>query len=64
MSFIKLISNPEAGKDLIAASLPDPGPFTYTSTTFNPYSIAFFAASCAASCAAKGVDFLEPRNPS
>ena len=28
-----------------------------------PCSIAFFAASSAANCAAKGVDFLEPLKP-
>jgi hypothetical protein len=62
-SFIKLTSSPAACSDLIAASLPEPGPLTYTSTVFNPCSMAFFAASSATMLAAYGVDFLEPLNP-
>lgn len=63
ISLIMVISSPAACSALMAASLPDPGPLTYTSTVFNPCSIAPFAASSAAICAAKGVDFLEPLNP-
>lgn len=48
----------------MAASRPEPGPFTYTSTLRKPCSIASLAAASAAICAAKGVDFLEPLNPS
>ena len=48
---------------LIADSRPLPGPFTTTSIFFIPCSIAFFPASSAASCAANGVDFLEPLKP-
>ena len=60
---IIVISRPAVCSALIAASLPDPGPFTYTSTVFRPCSIAPFAASSAALCAANGVDFLEPLKP-
>ena len=62
-SLILLISKPAACNDLIAASRPAPGPFTNTSTVFNPCSIAAFAAVSAASPAANGVLFLEPLNP-
>ena len=58
-----LISNPAVCKALIAASRPEPGPFTKTSTDFNPCSIAAFAAVSAASPAANGVLFLEPLKP-
>ena len=47
----------------MADSRPDPGPATNTSTSFIPFSKAIFAAFCDATCAAKGVDFLEPANP-
>ena len=63
ISFITVIFNPVDPKALIADSLPFPGPFITTSTCFMPCSIAFFPASSAASCAAKGVDFREPLNP-
>src|SRR3989338_10559350 len=49
--------------DLSADSLPAPGPFIYTSTLLTPYSIAFFAATSAATWAAKGVPFLDPLKP-
>ena len=63
-SFIIVTSRPAACNALIAASLPDPGPFTNTSTDFSPYSlIAFFAASSAACWAANGVYFLDPLKP-
>ena len=53
--------NPILVKDLIAASLPGPGPFTLTSTDFKPHSfITFKPAFFDASPAAKGVLFLEP----
>ena len=58
-----LISRPVACKERIAASLPEPGPFTTHSTVFIPCSIASFAAVSAASWAAKGVLFLEPLKP-
>ena len=63
-SFIELISNPAVCSALIAASLPEPGPLTNTSTVFKPCSIAFLAAVSATSPAANGVLFLEPLNPS
>src|SRR6185369_275848 len=47
----------------MADSRPPPGPFTRTSTSRIPASAAFLAASLAACWAAKGVPFLEPRNP-
>src|SRR5438552_2549982 len=57
------ISSPVAARDLIAVSRPDPGPFTNTSTLVSPCSWARRAAASAASCAANGVDFREPLNP-
>src|SRR5699024_11816642 len=48
---------------IFAASLPEPGPFTITSTDFRPCTNAALAAVSAAICAAYGVDFLEPLNP-
>ena len=62
-SFIKVTSNPAACKDLIAASLPAPGPLTYTSILFRPCSIAALAAVSAAICDANGVLFLDPLKP-
>ena len=50
-------------KALTAESLPEPGPFTKTSTFFTPYSKAASTALSAAICAAKGVLFLEPLKP-
>src|SRR6185295_19161789 len=47
----------------IADSRPPPGPFTRTSHCCIPDSVAFFAASYAACCAAKGVPLREPRKP-
>ena len=58
-----LISNPAVCKERIAASRPEPGPLTYTSTVFKPCSIAALAAVSAACPAANGVLFLEPLNP-
>src|SRR5262245_8421885 len=46
-----------------ADSRPDPGPLTYTDAWRTPCSIAFFAHSSAATCAANGVDLREPLNP-
>ena len=63
-SFMLLISNPAVCNERMAASRPEPGPLTNTSTVFNPCSIAALAAVSAASPAAKGVLFLEPLNPS
>ncbi len=62
-SRILTTSSPHAESALIAASRPDPGPFTNTSTDFNPCTSAALVAVSAAICAAYGVDFLEPLNP-
>lgn len=56
-------SSPHAESARIAASLPEPGPLTITSTVFKPWIKAAFVAVSAAICAAYGVDFLEPLNP-
>src|SRR5579875_593458 len=58
-----VISSPAACSERIAASLPAPGPLTYTSADFIPCSIALRATASAAICAANGVDFFEPLNP-
>src|SRR6186997_2895334 len=46
-----------------ADSRPEPGPATSTSSVRMPCSIAFLAASSAATCAANGVDLREPLKP-
>src|SRR5207248_9762700 len=46
-----------------ADSRPEPGPLTNTEIDRMPWSIAFLAASSAASCAANGVDLREPLKP-
>ena len=58
-----MILNPLACKALNAVSLPDPGPLTSTDKIFIPYSKALAAAESAATCAAYGVDFLDPLKP-
>ena len=63
MSLIEIILKPLACKALKAVSLPEPGPLTSTDNTFIPDSKALTAAASAATCAAYGVDFLEPLNP-
>ena len=56
-----LMDKPLVERDRMADSLPIPGPETITSTSFRPaISIAFSAAFAAATCAAYGVDFLDP----
>src|ERR1700722_13333287 len=55
--------NPTAWRARSALSRPAPGPFTKTATERIPCSMAFRAASSAASCAAKGVLLREPLNP-
>src|SRR5438046_6405905 len=57
------ISSPDACRDRMAVSRPDPGPLTNTSTLRTPCSWARRAACSAASCAAKGVDLREPLKP-
>ena len=63
VSFIDVILKPLACNALKAVSLPDPGPFTSTDNTFIPHSKAFTAAASATTCAAYGVDFLDPLKP-
>src|SRR5438445_9575629 len=60
---MRLILNPAPLSARSADSRPEPGPLTYTVTLRTPCSIAFLAASSAASCAANGVDLREPLNP-
>src|SRR5277367_1121791 len=62
-SRISEILNPAACSARSADSRPEPGPFTNTEMVRMPWSIAFLAASSAASCAANGVDLREPLNP-
>ena len=57
------ISKPTALSALTADSRPGPGPLTRTSRFFMPYSSAARPAFSAATWAANGVLFLEPRNP-
>src|SRR2546425_1334192 len=62
-SLMAEMSSPAACSDRIAASRPEPGPFTHTSTFFKPNEIASFAADSAEICAANGVLLREPLNP-
>src|SRR4030042_5877934 len=62
-SRIRLTPRPAACKALSAASRPAPGPLTITATLRIPCSMAFLAASEAASWAAKGVPLRDPLNP-
>ena len=63
VSLIDIILNPRACNALKAVSLPEPGPLTSTDKVFIPNSNAFTATESAATCAAYGVDFLEPLKP-
>ena len=63
MSLIDKILNPLDCKDRKAVSRPDPGPLTWTVNVLKPCSNALAPASSAATCAAYGVDFLEPLKP-
>ena len=63
VSLIDKILKPLACNALNAVSLPDPGPLISTDKTFIPNSKALTAAESAATCAAYGVDFLEPLKP-
>jgi hypothetical protein len=62
-SSIEVIRNPADCSAEIADSLPEPGPLTLISTSRTPLRIAALAARCAACCAANGVLFREPLNP-
>src|SRR4051812_5943439 len=57
------ILKPAAWRARRADSRPAPGPLTKTLMERMPCSIAFLAASSAASWAAKGVDLREPLKP-
>ena len=63
MSTIEVICRPAAWSERIAASRPEPGPFTITSTWRIPCSIALRAAESAARPAAYGVLLREPLKP-
>ena len=63
VSVIDKILNPLACNALKAVSLPEPGPLTSTVKVLTPCSYAFPPASSAATCAAYGVDFLDPLKP-
>lgn len=56
-------SSPWACRVRMAVSLPEPGPFTKTSTFFMPCSCALRATFSAVTCAAKGVLLREPLKP-
>src|SRR5207244_5899237 len=62
-SRMEVMVNPAACNARRADSRPDPGPATSTSRVRMPCSIAFWAASSAATWAANGVDLREPLNP-
>ena len=62
-SVIETTCMPAACKARIAASRPEPGPRTYTSTCLSPNSMALRAAFSAARPAANGVPLREPLNP-
>ena len=62
-SRIELTWKPIVCNALNADSLPEPGPFTWTVKVRKPCSKAFAPASSAATCAAYGVDFLDPLKP-
>lgn len=63
MSTMLVTRKPKLFNALTEDSLPGPGPFIRTSMFFIPYSFATWPARSAATCAAKGVLFLEPLNP-
>ena len=62
-SRIAATRTPEACSARMAASRPEPGPFTKTSTSRMPCSVALWAAPSAASWAAYGVLLREPVKP-
>src|SRR5277367_2165797 len=62
-SLMPATSMPAAASERMAVSRPEPGPRTNTSTRRTPCSMARLAHCSAASWAAKGVDFLDPLNP-
>src|SRR2546427_42651 len=62
-SAMLLILRPSALRARTADSRPGPGPLIRTSRFLTPHSCAARPACSAATCAANGVDFLEPLKP-
>src|SRR5262245_41128580 len=62
-SAMLVIFRPQLFRARTADSRPGPGPPTRTSTFFTPCSCAAWPAFSAATCAANGVLFLDPRKP-
>src|SRR5439155_15431683 len=62
-SLMAEISSPATCKERMAASRPEPGSFTQTSTRLSPMLMASRAVASAATCAAKGVLLREPLKP-
>src|SRR5262249_14885657 len=62
-SLMAEISSPATCSERIAASRPEPGPFTQTSTRLRPMLMASRAVASAATCAANGVLLREPLKP-
>ena len=62
-SVILVILNPKLFKARTADSRPGPGPLISTSRFFIPNSFTTSPAFSAATCAANGVLFREPRKP-
>src|SRR5450755_1043271 len=62
-SVIEVTERPELCSERIAASRPEPGPLTKTSTWRRPWSMALRAADSAVTCAAYGVLLREPLKP-
>src|SRR6516165_187901 len=62
-SLMAEISSPATWSERMAASRPEPGPFTHTSTRLRPMLMASRAVASAATCAANGVLLREPLNP-
>ena len=62
-SSIALMDSPEACSAVMALSRPEPGPFTFTSTSLTPYLVAAEAAVSAARWAANGVLLRLPLKP-
>ena len=58
-----VIFKPTEFSALTDDSLPGPGPLILTSIFFTPNSCAALPAASAATCAAKGVLFLDPLKP-
>src|SRR5215831_8312058 len=62
-SRMRVILKPVEARARSADSRPEPGPLTNTESERMPCSIALWAASSAASWAAKGVDLRDPLKP-